>query len=198
VPDAQITVCSRSKARRLKRRGFLGVLSIENPGQRNGLRFHQGEAPDHLVLSFEDLDFAADGYAVPQSEHVEAILDFGRRHVGEPILIHCNAGVARSPAAALAILLDRYGPGGERQAFEGMYRIVPFAVPNRLMVEAMEKVQNRPGLLLPLLEEWEHRRAWPAYRREVNRRAVMGERTPFQKVPRYPETFEALLADLRR
>ena len=59
------------------------------------------EPPRHLRLSVSDIDVPTDGHVLPGAEHVERLLaflhDWDR---SAPLVIHCYAGVSRSPAAA--------------------------------------------------------------------------------------------------
>lgn len=47
-------------------------------------------------------------YTLPEKRHVEEILEFGDK-IGEDenILIHCSAGISRSTAVAMLILVHR-------------------------------------------------------------------------------------------
>ena len=103
METGSVAVTTLNRARRTKRR-YDAVITIEDPGQRNPLRFHVSPHPEHLVMKFEDVDFRAQGIALPCQEHVAAAVKFGRRHPEGSILVHCKAGIARSTALALAII----------------------------------------------------------------------------------------------
>lgn len=145
--QGRISVMPMNKARRKKRR-FDAVVTIEDPHQRNGLRFHRAPHPDHLVLKFEDVDIRDETIALPQVGHVMAVLAFGRQHVGSDMLIHCKAGIARSTAMALAVLADRHGAGREDEAVRELLSFRPESIPNLIILDMADKILGREGALV--------------------------------------------------
>ncbi len=67
------------------------------------------------------------------------------------VLIHCEAGVSRSTAAALIMYACWLGPGREREALERVLAQRPVAVPNRRMVELADRLLDRKGHLVEVL-----------------------------------------------
>jgi predicted protein tyrosine phosphatase len=67
------------------------------------------------------------------------------------VLIHCEAGVSRSSAAALIMYAYWLGPGREREAMKRVLSQRPVAVPNRRMVELADRLLDRGGGLLDAL-----------------------------------------------
>ena len=63
-------------------------------------------APErHLVLSLSDIDAPREGHITPARAHVDRLLDFfDAWDRAAPLVIHCYAGVSRSPAAAYIAL----------------------------------------------------------------------------------------------
>jgi hypothetical protein len=79
---------------------------------------------------------------------------------------HCAAGVGRSPAAALVVLADRYGPGREADALEDLLVLRPEAVPNLALTAAADAELGRGGALLSVVvaknstrDDWQSVRA---------------------------------------
>jgi predicted protein tyrosine phosphatase len=68
------------------------------------------------------------------------------------VLIHCEAGVSRSTAAALIMYACWLGPGYEREAMERVLSLRPIAIPNRRMVALADKLLNREGRLAGVLD----------------------------------------------
>jgi predicted protein tyrosine phosphatase len=68
------------------------------------------------------------------------------------VLIHCEAGISRSPAAALIMYACWLGPGREREAMERVLAQRPFALPNRRMVQIADRLLEREGRLVEVLE----------------------------------------------
>ncbi len=69
------------------------------------------------------------------------------------VLIHCEAGVSRSPAAALIMYACWLGPGREREAMGRVLAQRPVAMPNRRMVELADKILARGGRLVEVLSQ---------------------------------------------
>jgi predicted protein tyrosine phosphatase len=69
------------------------------------------------------------------------------------ILIHCEAGISRSTAAALIMYAYWLGPGREREAMKRVLAQRPIAIPNRRMVEIADRLLDRDGLLVEVLYE---------------------------------------------
>jgi predicted protein tyrosine phosphatase len=67
------------------------------------------------------------------------------------ILIHCEAGVSRSTAAALILYACWLGAGREGEAMRRVLAQRPLAIPNRRMVELADCLLKRGGRLLEAL-----------------------------------------------
>jgi predicted protein tyrosine phosphatase len=142
-----IEITSLSRARRIKRRGFDAVITLENHDDASSrrLRFHNHPAPAHLILVFTDLDMPMPGLPAATPNQVQSALDFARDK--ERLLVHCFAGLGRSTAIAYAILADRLGPGREKEALAQVYALRPEASPSLMTVRAAELALQRPGKL---------------------------------------------------
>ena len=64
------------------------------------------------------------------------------------VLIHCEAGVSRSTAAALIIYAFWLGQGREREAMERVIAQRPYAIPNRRMVRLADTLLQLDGRLV--------------------------------------------------
>jgi predicted protein tyrosine phosphatase len=67
------------------------------------------------------------------------------------VLVHCEAGVSRSTAAALIIYACWFGPGREREAMARVLAQRPVALPNRRMVEMADRMLGLGGRLLEVV-----------------------------------------------
>ena len=67
------------------------------------------------------------------------------------VLVHCEAGISRSSAAALIMYACWFGPGREREALKRVLTQRPIAMPNRRMVEIADRLLDRKGRLLAVL-----------------------------------------------
>ena len=68
------------------------------------------------------------------------------------VLIHCEAGVSRSAAAALIMYACWLGPGREREAIEAVRAQRPIAAPNRRMVDLADRLLHRGRRLVAVLD----------------------------------------------
>jgi predicted protein tyrosine phosphatase len=67
------------------------------------------------------------------------------------VLIHCEAGVSRSSAAALIMYACWLGRGREQEAMKRVLSQRPVAIPNRRMVELADRLLDRRGRLVEAL-----------------------------------------------
>ena len=64
--------------------------------------------PSALVLEMDDVDYDHDGYQAPTRAQVERIVLFSSSPILKGrILVHCQAGISRSSAAALVLFMTR-------------------------------------------------------------------------------------------
>ena len=101
-----------------------------------------------LMLAVRDVE-GVDETAAPSRPAIEAILTWGRRLPADArLLVHCEAGQARSPAAALALLAQALGVGREDEAARLVYAARGIAAPNRLMVRLVDEALGCEGRLI--------------------------------------------------
>ena len=107
--------------------------------------------PRRMRLLFGDTETAEHGASYAD---IQRLIDLAKELSGSNVnvLIHCEAGVSRSPAAALILYTCLLGQNSERQAMDLVLRQRPFARPNRRMVELADKLLGREGRLMSVLE----------------------------------------------
>lgn len=83
-------------------------------------------------------------------EDIQQIIALARelQSVTGKVVIHCEAGVSRSSAAALVMYAVWLGPGREREAMNRVLAQRPIAIPNERMVEIADRLLDRKGRLL--------------------------------------------------
>ena len=83
-------------------------------------------------------------------EDVQRIIQLARQlqSLSGKVLIHCEAGVSRSTAAALIIYACWLGPGREHEAMERVIAQRPYAIPNRRMVRLADSLLQLDGRLV--------------------------------------------------
>jgi len=131
------------------------VISI---GDRNdpGPPLRAGSRPV-LRLAFDDVSRPHPGYYAPQPRHVARIIAFARAiPTGAGLLVHCAAGISRSPAAAIIALLAVHDPHSARGIVKHAFRAcrsTDTPQPNLLMLQHAEaQLRYRPGTVVGLVE----------------------------------------------
>lgn len=120
-------------------------------------------AQESLQLVFSDLDDIEmtlpkfEKYSAPREEHVAELVKFGRSLASLDdwgLLAHCEAGISRSTAAAIAVLTAAGYP--PQIAFGIVRRICPEMLPNRRMLRLADNFLGTGGRLYQMAEV--HRR----------------------------------------
>jgi len=91
-----------------------------------------------------------DGATQEDVRQIIELADDLRRDTGK-VLIHCEAGVSRSTAAALIMHACWLGPGREREAMDRVRAQRPVAMPNPRMVQLADRLLKRRGRLMKAL-----------------------------------------------
>ncbi len=96
---------------------FHWVISIGDPLTGPCEGFNTIPPSQRLNIEFDDVsqESARFGYQRATVRQVEEIVDFCKG-VDGPCLIHCEAGISRSSAAAIILCAVKLGPGNEREA----------------------------------------------------------------------------------
>jgi predicted protein tyrosine phosphatase len=136
------------------------VVSILDPDWPVPPAFGAFGEHERLELRFHDVIEARTDTVVPETEHVAALLAFGRDLTpAAHLLVHCHAGVSRS-TASLALLIAQAIPGvSADKVFAEVLRIRPVAWPNLRIVELGDALLGRRGTLIAALHE--------VYRRKI-------------------------------
>ena len=151
--SSSIEIASRTEAgkilcspRRCAEVGWL--ISIGEPhdpfpaGYRNVQR--------RLRLLFADVVEDVSG---PTEEHIASLIRIAEtiNPTDGKVLIHCEAGISRSTAAALILYTCWLGPEREREALDNVIQQRPYAMPNRRMVALADKLLAREGRLIAVV-----------------------------------------------
>ena len=142
-----IQICSLEAAREADLGIYDGVITIEDTDTEDPLRI-SGTYPQQLILRFDDITHPIDDFLMPTVDHVLSAINFARNWEQPSLLIHCRAGMSRSPAISLAIIADKLGRGREVDAVNALLKIVPLCTPNRYLVELIDGTLERSGHLI--------------------------------------------------
>lgn len=126
------------------------LVSIDEPQDRLPAGYRNVRRK--LRLLFADVESEESG---PTETDVKRLIRLADtlKFTGGKGLIHCEAGISRSAAAALIMYSYWLGPGKEREAMAKVITQRPTARPNRRMVTLADKVLERGGSLVEVLAE---------------------------------------------
>jgi predicted protein tyrosine phosphatase len=150
----RVIIASRTQAERLlisrnPRAPIHHIISIGAPGDPAPAGFEL--CANGIRLEFHD----DTGDIGPQRWHVEQVIDFGGQIQGEGgrLLVHCEAGISRSSAAALTVFATWLGAGNEQEAVDRTYAAQPHAWPNSQLVEHADALLERNGALIAVVDK---------------------------------------------
>lgn len=128
-------ICARDDLPALLAPGhvFRRLVSINDPGHAPPAA--AAEVPIRLRLAFRDVGVGETG--APTVAHVSMLIRFGERAT-TPVLLHCQRGLSRSPAAA-CIVLAALGHGTEDVIFQEVIAARPNCRPNRWMLRLADR-----------------------------------------------------------
>lgn len=132
------------------------LYMIENRWPTKVISLVPDNMPDHgiesLHLRFDDIARPTGGYIHPTMGDLYSILKFANNFSDEDrVLIHCHAGISRSTAAAIAVLMQRAWTYEE--AYNYIRIIRPVLCPNRLIIQYIDEHFKLDGKLSKLVEE---------------------------------------------
>ena len=106
-----------------------------------------------LSLIFNDIIEPHDGLVMPQSFHVEQLLEFTSDWDKEkPLLIHCYAGVSRSTASAYIVALALNPTLDETMLAQKLRELSPSATPNIQLISLADDMLGRDGRMVAAIK----------------------------------------------
>src|ERR1700747_302973 len=144
----RITICGTPRPGEHPAPGVTHVLSILGPNSPDPPEFAAFPPHRRLILRFHDVIELQSDQIAPTREDVERLLAFGREASETPeahLLVHCRAGVSRSTAAAVLILMQANPEWPASAAHDAVAAIRPRAWPNLLILELGDALLGRNG-----------------------------------------------------
>jgi predicted protein tyrosine phosphatase len=149
-----IVICSREEAGEIlcspsRRKDVVLLVSI-------------GEAHDPAPAGFRNvsprLRFLfpdTNGEAGATADDVQRLIDTARTFAEKSgrVVIHCQAGISRSTAAATIFYAVLLGEGREDEAIARVIAAREFAMPNRRMIRLADEMLGRKGRLIAAVEK---------------------------------------------
>ena len=142
------------------------MVSLQDPdADLNDLRPEWIHKENHLIGLFYDCDIPEHEHA-PRAACIREVIDWLKPRCKSDsrnqIVIHCDAGLGRSPAIGYIAWALHYGPGLEEKAFRKMQDSCfnTQIIPNTIIVMHADDYLKRDGKLSEVLTQWNHRVTW--------------------------------------
>jgi predicted protein tyrosine phosphatase len=149
-----IHVCPLSKlAETVRVTGAQSLVTLIDKG--TPVRRPSGiDVEKHLVVVLSDIVVELEGHTLASKSHVEKLLAFVRQwdQTG-PLLIHCWAGVSRSPAAAFIAACALRPHHNEAESAQAIRAKSPTATPNVRLVAIADAMLGRNGRMVAAVEK---------------------------------------------
>lgn len=143
-----IAVCPLSKLdKTLQETGATHVISLLS-GATEFTRPDNIDVEKHLILRFNDITEARDGLVSPTERHIFQLAQFAEKWDRQaPLLVHCWAGISRSPAAAVIIALALNPVLDEQKLAITLRQLSASITPNIMMIKLADVMLERGGKL---------------------------------------------------
>lgn len=131
-------------------RSLVALLSPGTPVERPSVI----RPEQYLHLAFSDIVAPARGLTLAERGHLVRLMAFvlGRGRA-DPMLIHCYAGVSRSPAAAFIVACALKPERDEREIARALRAASPTATPNARLVALADEMLDRSGRMTAAIAE---------------------------------------------
>lgn len=164
---ARLYVCSLTKVvETVRANGARSLVTILTAGASMA-RPCEISPQRHLRIAVSDIETPMEGHILPATDHIEQLLAFAAAwDQREPLVIHCYAGVSRSPAAAFIAACALSPRRAELEVARDLRRASPTATPNLRLVALADRLLDRRGRMVEAITE-------------IGRGADCSEGTPF-------------------
>lgn len=118
---------------------------------------------DRFVANFVDVEDPNESDLAPNENDIIKLIDFGKEILEKQYrcgLVHCFAGVSRSPAVVYLLYCLWLGPGKEYKAMKLTEQSAIFGGidPNTLIIKLGDKVLGRNGAMVGAFKTWQRNR----------------------------------------
>jgi predicted protein tyrosine phosphatase len=154
----KITVCGIDELPGHGEVGVSHVLSILDPDWPVPDAFGSFGEHERLELRFHDVIEEVAGMIAPQPKHVDQLLALGRDLMAESapgahLLVHCHAGVSRSTASMILMIVQACPRAAASAVAQEILRIRPQAWPNLRIIEIGDAMLGRDGEIIESVNE---------------------------------------------
>ena len=152
-----ITVLSLEEAKK-QAKNFDLVISLLDPKLKHGfVKFH----PNQHIWWVKDVEQSFDNDA-PTKRDMEEIINVFLPYKDKNVLIHCLAGISRSPAVAIGLKVKV--EDSPEEAFLDTYNKRPCMWPNSLILHLFDEIMALNGQLESFDLEWKMHHSQPTWR----------------------------------
>lgn len=148
-----IHVCPLSKVEatvaRAGAQGLVSLLSADTEITRPAAI----AADNHLLLVMNDIAEMREGMTMPGEGHVRRLLAFARSwERAKPLVVHCYAGVSRSPASAYIMAAALAPERSEVELARTLRFQSPTATPNPRLIAVADALLGRNGRMVAAIK----------------------------------------------
>lgn len=157
----RISICGRSDIPQFANSNMTHLLSVD--GSYGPTPTPQWFTGTHWHIVFDDVVAGYEAWepkAIPPTHAIiEAVFDHARTCLaaaaqGEVyLLVHCMAGISRSPAVVFCILAMLFGPDRECEVLKSLIAIRPQAAPNRWVIKIADDILKRNGKMVMVFSQ---------------------------------------------
>jgi predicted protein tyrosine phosphatase len=175
----EIKVCGIGQSKVERDTWATKTIGLIDPYKRN---VYNGTDNYHIEF-FNDIEEPVESLIGPTKKHIENIINYAKSFTDDDrILVHCHAGMSRSTAVAIGILvLHGMKPF---DAFMKVYEIRPQMYPNKLIINFFGDILENSKEMDDAYDEWLVKGHWafnngliipkdPEYIKQQKREAAM-------------------------
>jgi predicted protein tyrosine phosphatase len=162
-PNFNFYICGVDEVPKYEDKFITDIIAFTHPGNQNEANYDDFNFSPKInkfcVHDVFDDRYHSDGLKWPDEKLIKDIIsvcDDIKKKVDEHemvnCLIHCQAGISRSTAAAFILLSILTGEWKERDCINEIYQRRWIMRPNPLMIEFADKLLNRGGKMLSLVD----------------------------------------------
>lgn len=114
---------------------------------------------DYHIEYFHDIEESTGQFIAPTIEQIGRFMVWAKTFTEDDrVLVHCHAGISRSTAVAIGVLVLH---GMEPiDAFMHIQSVRPQLYPNKLIISQIDEILGKNGEMMEAYKEWKKNNAW--------------------------------------
>lgn len=153
IKGPKVFVCGRNDVSEYtSKHDVTHIVSIKDKDTGKSAFFHPHRKVEILKAEFDDVEDSRP--SAPKYDDIQRILDWTKNLTdNDVLLVHCEAGISRSTAIALSVLVQHNGKEAINDCVDALIDVRPHAGPNCLIAQFADLILNCKGLLLKAAED---------------------------------------------